>query len=516
MRLHLAPDLHADDINRQYQEIRAVTASGPNSIALLSAQEIASAVHRRTLSAVKVFEATVERIERHNGQLNAIVRFDPEVGRSQAREADARATAGEKLPLLGVPFTVKDSLWVRGSLATQGSKLFENFIAPQDSLAVARLRSAGAVYIGATNCPEFAAKGVTENLLYGVTRNPWRTQDGKCCTTGGSSGGSASAVAAGFGSFSLGTDAGGSIRRPAAHCGIVGFKPSHGLVPDPHGFTDASMGLSVVGPMARTAGDIALILRCIMGYDARDPQSILLPEHMTALDVMRLPSTGLRIAFSRDLGCGFSCDPDVMCAVESAVAMLRQRGFQVESTDPHWPAITATYEELACEEAGLASLYGDAWRAGSPKMDVTIGQLIDTGIRRSGVEIAQAMLRRRPIHESLARFFDEVDLLICPTAPVTAWPLDENLPQTIGGKPAGFRGHAAFTPLFNICGVPACSVPVGFVRGLPVGLQIIGPRFSDERVLQMARFIEQLLPQPSCPLASPDIFIDKTDRRDEI
>ena len=490
-----------------------MTVSEPDSIALLSAQEIAMAVQQGTLSAVEVFEATVERIKRQNGQLNAIVRFDPEVGRSQAREADASAKACQKLPLLGVPFTIKDTLWVGGALATQGSKLFENFIAPQDSLAVARLRAAGAVYIGATNCSEFAAKGVTENLLYGATLNPWRTPDGQSCTTGGSSGGSASAVAAGFGSFSLGTDAGGSIRRPAAHCGIVGFKPSHGLVSDPHGFTDASMGLSVVGPMARSAGDVALILRCIIGYDAADPQSMLVPEHMTALDAVQPLSAGLRIAFSGDLGCGFACDPEVMGAMEAAVALLRQQGFQVESSDPHWPANTSTYEELACEEAGLASLYGEAWRDGTPKMDATIAHLIGTGTRRSGVEIAQAMMQRRPIHASLARFFEDFDLLLCPTAPVTAWPLDEDLPQTIGGKPAGFRGHAAFTPLFNICGVPACSVPVGFVRGLPVGLQIIGPRFSDERVLQMAHVIEQLLPQPLCPLAPPDTFTDTNTQR---
>ena len=352
-----------------------------------------------------------------------------------------------------------------------------------DSHAVAKLRVAGAVYIGATNCSEFAAKGVTENLLYGPTHNPWRTPDSQTFTTGGSSGGSASAVAAGFGSFSLRTEPGGSIRRPASHCGIVGFKRSHGLVPHPHGFADARTGLSVVGPMARTAADVALIMRCISVYDAADPQSIPVPEQMTAFDVMRLPSAGLRVTFSRDLGCGFARDPEVMNGMESAVAVLRQHGFHVLAADPHWPSNTATYEELASEEAGLASLYGQAQSDGGTTMDAAIAHLIDTGTRRSGVEVAAAMLQRRPIHAALARCFDEFDLLLCPTAPVTAWPLHENLPQTIGGTPVGVRGHAAFTPLFNICGVPACSVPVGPVGGLPVGLQIVGPRFSDGRAL---------------------------------
>jgi aspartyl-tRNA(Asn)/glutamyl-tRNA(Gln) amidotransferase subunit A len=472
-------------------------AADKDSIALLSAREIAAGVRQRSLSAVEVFDAVADRIARYNGELNAIVRFDPALGRAQARDADARAAAGAALPLLGVPFTVKDTLWVRGLRATQGSKLFEQFVAPQDSCAVARLRAAGAVFIGATNCSEFAAKGVTENLLYGASRNPWNTTR----TTGGSSGGSASAVAAGFGTFSLGADAGGSIRRPAAHCGVVGIKPSHGLVADSHGFTDASIGLSVVGPMARRVEDTALALQCMIGYDPADPLSIPLPQHMDIeREASHEPPHSLRIAFSADLGCDFTCDADVMCAMTAAVEALQQSGYRISRADPDWPPATATYEELACEQAALASLYGDALRTKQVEMDPVISDLIDAGARRSGAEVARAMLQRRAIHVSIAHFFDDFDLLLCPTAPVTAWPLDEDVPQTIGGRAAGFRGHAAFTPLFNIGGVPACSVPVGLVRGLPVGLQIVGPRFSDGRVLQFARLIERMFALTACPM----------------
>jgi aspartyl-tRNA(Asn)/glutamyl-tRNA(Gln) amidotransferase subunit A len=474
-------------------------SAADQDIALLPAREIAARVQQRSLSALDVFEAVATRIERHNGELNAVVRFDPEIGRAQAREADARAAADVVLPLLGVPFTVKDMLWVDGLKATQGSRLFEHFVAPQDSVAVSRLRAAGAVFVGTTNCSEFAAKGMTDNLLYGATRNPWDLS----CTTGGSSGGSASALAAGFGTFSLGTDAGGSIRRPAAHCGIVGLKPSHGIVADPHGFSDASMGLSVVGPMARTVDDAALVLQCIAGYDAADPLAVPRSQQGDiGREILQKPSRSLRIAFSADLGCGFGCDADVMQAMVAGVDALRDVGCHIAHADPAWPRDTATYEEMACEEAGLASLYGDALRSGQTEMDPAIAALIDRGRRRSGAEVAQTLLQRRAIHAAIARFFNDYDLLLCPTTPVTAWPIDEDVPQTIGGRPAGARGHAAFTPLFNIGGVPACSVPVGLVRGLPVGLQIIGPRFSDVRVLQFARLVERMFAMPACPLNS--------------
>ncbi|MDB5761059.1 MAG: gatA [Herminiimonas sp.] len=468
-----------------------------DSIALLPAREIAARVQQRSLSALDVFDAVVARIERYNGELNAIVRFDPAIGRAQAREADARAAAGETLPLLGVPFTVKDMLWTHGLKATQGSRLFENFVAPQDSCAITRLRAAGAVFVGTTNCSEFAAKGMTDNLLYGATCNPWDLSR----TPGGSSGGSASAVAAGIGTFSLGTDAGGSIRRPAAHCGIVGFKPSHGIVADPHGFPDASMGLSVVGPMARTVDDAALVLQCIVGYAAADTLSIPLPQHGDiGREVLQEPQRSLRIAFSADLGCDFGCDTDVMQAIVAAVDALRHDGYSISHAHPAWPRDTATYEEMACEEAGLAALYGEALRSRQAEMDPVVAGLIERGSRRSGAEVAQALLQRRAIHAGIAHFFNDYDLLLCPTAPVTAWPINEGVPQAIGGRAAGLRGHAAFTPLFNIGGVPACSVPVGLVRGLPVGLQIVGPRFADGRVLQFARLVERMFALPACPL----------------
>ena len=468
-----------------------------NELALLSARDIAAKVQRHDLSAVEVFDAVTARIDRCDEALNAIVRFDPAIGRAQAVAVDRRPPDAEALPLLGVPFTVKDCLWVRGLPATQGSQLFRNFVAPRDAWCVARMRALGAVFVGATNCPEFAAKGVTDNLLYGVTRNPWDTAR----TPGGSSGGAASAVASGFGALALGTDAGGSIRRPAAHCGVVGMKPTLGIIPDPHGFADPSLGLSTVGPLARNVEDAALMLECLIGYDSADPLSVPFPgDSRIGRVVMEAPPKTLRIAFSSDLGCGFACDADVLDTIKAAIACLQAEGYHVTEAAVHWPPYIATYPELACEQGGLAALYGDAFNsARNADFDPMVGNQVAAGFRKTGAEIASAFLQRREIHASLAHFFDEFDLLLCPAAPVIAWPVTEVFPRVIGGKPAGPRGHAAFTPLFNICGVPACSVPAGFVRSLPVGLQIIGPRFADARVLQTARLIEQMLALPLRP-----------------
>ena len=476
-----------------------------NELEHLSARDIAAKIRRRDVSAVEVFDAVTARIERYGEALNAIVRFDPAIGRAQAVAVDRRPADAEALPLLGVPFTVKDCLWVGGLPATQGSQLFRNFVAPRDSWCVARMRALGAVFVGATNCPEFAAKGVTDNLLYGKTRNPWDPTR----TPGGSSGGAASAVASGFGALALGTDAGGSIRRPAAHCGVVGMKPTLGIIPDPHGFVDASLGLSTVGPLARNVEDAALMLESLLGYDPADPLSVpFRGDSRIGRVIVEAPRTSLRIAFSSDLGCDFRCDADVLDTIKTAVARLQSAGYRVTDADVNWPAFLPTYPELACEHAGLAALYGDGLNGlRSAEFDPVVRDQVAAGFGKTGVEIATAFLQRREIHASLAHFFAQFDLLLCPTTPVTAWPLDEDFPRVIGGRPAGPRGHAAFTPLFNICGVPACSVPAGFVNGLPVGLQIVGPRFEDARVLQMARLIEQLLAlslRPPLPTSRAD------------
>ena len=224
----------------------------------------------RRLRAVDVAREAIARVERLNPDLNAIIGFDPAATLAEAAEVDRRLDAGEVLPMAGVPFTAKDNLWVGGRRVSQGSRLFEDFVAPRDAWAVARWRALGAVLLGITNCSEFACKGVTTNPLHGWTRHPMNP----ALTPGGSSGGAVAALGAGLGLLALGTDAGGSTRRPAAHCGLVGLKPSSGLIPHPWGFAEPNYGQSVIGVMALDVADCAWAFDTLVAFDAADPAGV--------------------------------------------------------------------------------------------------------------------------------------------------------------------------------------------------------------------------------------------------
>ncbi len=447
---------------------------------------LAARVSGGRVSARSVAERFCDRVEQVNPALNALIGYERSLVLAEADAVDQRLASGASLPLAGVPITVKDNLWVGGRRIAQGSRLFEDFIAPRDAWAVARLREAGAVVLGITNCSEFACKGVTSNPLFGVTRHPLDPS----LTPGGSSGGAASATAAGLGMVALGTDAGGSTRRPAAHCGLVGLKPSSGLVPHPWGFAEPNFGVSVIGVLARSAADCVAVYRELIAFDAGDPAGV--PIVFDPGDLSAEPPRGLRIGWSPRLGCEFPVDGDVLAQFERVVAALEADGWPISRIDPQWPAGTRTYPLLALQQAGLHALYGQRPPAERALIDPDLNAQIDEGGRHSARLIAETVRRREPIVMSLARYFEHHDVLLCPSAPVTAWPHD-TVPQQIGGEPVGPRGHAAFTPLFNYCGVPACSVPAGRVRGLPVGLQVVGPRFEDARVMQMVAVIERLV-----------------------
>lgn len=455
----------------------------------LSARDLAALVSARTLSAVEVARHFVERVERLNPALNAIVQFDAKSVLDEAASVDRRIAAGESLTMAGVPVTVKDNLWVEGRRITQGSLLFEDFIAPRDAWAVARLRARGAFVLGITNCSEFACKGVTTNLIYGATRHPLDPS----LTPGGSSGGAVSALASGLGLLALGTDAGGSTRRPAAHCGLVGLKPSPGLIPHPWGFAEPNYGLSVIGLMARDVGDCAWLYDQLIAYDANDPAGVPIAVGLEAgPDIAAAPKHDLRIAWSPQLGCDLAVDDDVRAALQRQVDALRAHGWRIDDADPDWPESTREYPLIVLQQAGLHALYGDRLADARDRIDPVLVAQIEGGASVTPADVARALRLKQRIVGSLAAFFGDYDLLLCPTTPVTAWPIDELGPAFIGGKPAGPRGHAAFTPLFNYCGVPACSVPAGKVRGLPVGLQIVGPCFEDARVMAFAAQVERL------------------------
>jgi aspartyl-tRNA(Asn)/glutamyl-tRNA(Gln) amidotransferase subunit A len=453
-----------------------------------TALALAARVSAGGLSAVEVARYFIERVARLNPALNAIVQFDAGLVLAEAESVDQRLAAGEKLPLAGVPFTVKDNLWVSGRRISQGSRLFEEFIAPRDAWAVARLRALGGVVLGITNCSEFACKGVTSNLLYGVSRHPLDPS----LTPGGSSGGAAAGLAAGLGLLALCTDAGGSTRRPAAHCGLVGFKASSGLIPHPWGFAEPNFGLSVVGILARNAADCAFVYGQLLAYDANDPAGVPIAVGLQVAGSPPLDRSKLRLAWSPRLGCDFAVDDGVARQLTMQVDALRADGWSIADADPAWPDAVREYPLIVLQQAGLFALYGDRLADARDRIDPDLVAQIEAGATVTPAQVARAVRLKEKIGQSLANFFDGYDLLLCPTTPVTAWPADQLGPPVIGGLPAGPRGHAAFTPLFNYCGVPACSVPAGLVAGLPVGLQVVGPRMEDARVLAFAGEVERL------------------------
>lgn len=452
----------------------------------ITASAVADAVRNGRSSARAETEAALTRVAAGNPALNALVAVHTDEALAEAERVDRRVADGEALPLAGVPVAVKDTIWVAGRRVTQGSRLFADFRAPADAIAVQRLRQAGAVIVGMANSSEFACKGVTTNPLFGPTRHPMDPR----LTPGGSSGGPAAAVAGGLVPLALGTDAGGSSRRPPAHVGVVGFKPSFGAIPYGPGFAEPFIGLAVMAPIAADVADAALMFDALAGPDPRDPDSAaVLPDDARPVET-------LTIAHSPHFGLDAPVDEDVRRTVERSVDALARTGVRIIARDPVWPAGVTETALMPLQHAGLAALHGDAFRRDPTRFDPDIAAQIERGLGLSGAEVAAAQILGAEVARALAAFFADgaIDLLIGPTVPCVAWPLDRLGPDRIGGQPVPPRAHAVFTPLFNHAKVPALSLPCGVGRDrLPVGLQIVGPRGQDRRVLRVAAFAERTL-----------------------
>lgn len=459
------------------------------SLVELTAQRLRPLIAAREVSCVALAQQLIEHVARVNPRLNALVRFDPEVVMAQARAADQRLAAGDRSPWLGIPVSVKDNLWIGGRPVASGSTLYRDFVAPTDAIAVARLRAAGALVIGSTNCSEFACRGVTTNPIHGTTRNPWSLDH----TPGGSSGGAAAATAAGLGCLGLGTDAGGSVRRPAAHTGLVGMKPTAGRVPHAGGFDEPVYGNSVIGLLGRCVADVVDALALLGQPDAADPQC----PSQGGFDAAGAQPDGLarlRIAYSPRLGLGFPVDAEVAASVRAVAQALEHAGHRVDEVDPPWPAGSNEEALMPLQLAGLAAIHGERWRRAPWDADPDIARQIEAGLALDGRSVAAALELRKQLYPALHRLFQDHDMLLTPTTPVTAWPIGQPGPAQIEGRPVSPRGHAVFTPIFNHCGVPACSVPCGLdTAGLPIGVQLVGPLHADARVLALAGQVERLV-----------------------
>ncbi|WP_316195715.1 amidase [Bradyrhizobium sp. SZCCHNRI3052] len=449
----------------------------------MRASDIAGAVMARRSTAREIAEQALARIAAAH-DLNAVVTTDPARTSAEADAVDARVAAGEAMPLAGVPIVVKDNIWVEGWRITQGSRLFADFIAPEDAIAIARLRRAGAVIVGIGATSEFACKGVTTSRLFGPTVHPQDRQ----LTPGGSSGGPAVAVAAGLVPLAIGTDAGGSSRRPPAHVGVVGFKPSFGAIPYGPGFPEPFWRISVIAPIAADVGDARLAFEIMAGADPRDPDTF----DVAAADHATPP----RVAFSPRLGLDVAVDDDISAGLRRAVDRLRAGGMPIVDKDPVWPAGLAEDAVMPLQHAGLAALYGDAFHNDPAQFDPDIAKQIERGLGLSGADVARALEASAQIARAFASFFTQADVLLAPTVPCVAWPFTQLGPSEIGGKPASPRAHAVFTPYANHAGVPAISIPCGAnVHGLPFGLQLIAARGHDRLLLDVAADAERILAQ---------------------
>ncbi|MBI4609271.1 MAG: amidase [Candidatus Rokubacteria bacterium] len=458
-----------------------------DDICWLPATELVALIRSRKVSPVEVTDAVLARIERLNPMLNAFCTPTPELARRAAKEAEIAIMKGEPVGLLcGVPVSIKDLVFTRGVRTTGGSRIYADFIPEEDAVAVERLRGAGAVLLGKTNTPEFGHKGVTENPLFGATRNPWNPDR----TPGGSSGGAAAAVATGLGPLALGTDGGGSIRIPAAFSGIYGFKPSFGRVPQHPGFPGWET-LSHTGPMARTVRDAALMLDAIAGPDERDRHSLPAApgSYLAACDE---PVRGLSVAWSPDLGYA-AIDPEVGRIAQAAAAVFESLGCHVEAVNPGWENPEEIFSTLVAAEtfAALADKI-DAWR---DRMDPTLVRFLERGRSVTAVDYIRASHRRTAYWLDVQGFLARFDLLLTPTLAVPPFAIGTLGPREIAGERVSPLGWLPFTYPFNLTGQPAASVPAGFTADrLPVGLQIVGRRYADRTVLAASAAFEAARP----------------------
>jgi aspartyl-tRNA(Asn)/glutamyl-tRNA(Gln) amidotransferase subunit A len=462
-----------------------------------SLKELAAALAQKKISSVELTTLFADRIERLNPALNAFITLDREKSLAQARAADTRLAAGAAAPLTGIPIAHKDIFCTEGWLTTCGSKMLSNFVSPYDATVIERFKAAGTVTLGKTNMDEFAMGSSNETSFFGPVKNPWDTR----AVPGGSSGGSAAAIAARLAPAATGTDTGGSIRQPAALCGLTGLKPTYGVV-SRYGMIAFASSLDQGGPMAKSAEDCALLLNAMAGFDAKDSTSLERPTEDYARDLAK-PLAGLKIGLPREFFAE-GMAPDVAQAVSAAISEYRKLGATtVDVSLPNMKLSVPAYYVIAPAEASSnlsrfdgvrygwrAAQYGDLndmyckSRAEGFGAEVKRRILIGTYVLSHGYYDAyylQAQRIRRLIAQDFTAAFRQCDMILGPTSPTTAFRLGEK-----AADPVQMYLSDIYTIAVNLAGLPGMSVPCGFSGGLPVGLQLIGNYFDEARMLNAA------------------------------
>jgi len=461
------------------------------------------AIRAKKVSSVELTRQALDQIAKLDPRIQAFNETYPDRAIAQAQAADAGSRPG---PLSGVPIALKDNLCTTHGRTTCSSKMLENFRAPYDATVVKKLEAAGAVVLGKTNLDEFAMGSSTENSAFRTTRNPWDTDR----IPGGSSGGSAAALAAGMCCASIGSDTGGSIRQPAALCGLVGLKPTYGRV-SRYGLVAFASSLDQIGPFGHTVPDVALLMNVISGRDSRDSTSVdeKVPDYLADLEK---PLAGLRIGIVREYELGSGVDPQVKSAVDSAIKTYQSLGARtVPVSLPHTEFGIAAYYVIApCEASSNLARYDGVHyghRTTDPVKDIIelfsksraegFGEevqrriMIGTYALSSGYYDAyyvRAQKIRALIKRDFDRAFEQCDVIICPTSPTPAFKIGEKT-----GDPLQMYLCDVFTVTCNIAGIAGLSLPCGFTSGnkpLPIGLQLLGPTFGEEKLLRIARMYE--------------------------
>lgn len=457
-----------------------------DALCLTPATELVRLIRERSVSPVEVMRAVIARAEALDPMLNAICTPTYESALAEARRAEDAVMRGEPLGVLhGVPTTIKDLALTRGVRTMGGSNLFRERVPDFDHAHVERMRRAGLISLGKTTVPELGWKGNSDSPVTGITHNPWKHGT----NAGGSSSGAAVCAAVGIGPVHQGSDGAGSVRMPAAFCGVFGMKPSFGRIPY---WPMPNNGLiSHVGPLAWTVGDGALMLQALAGPDDRDAASLEAPpdDYIGRLDE---GVEGLRVAYSPDLGY-LRVDPEIASLVRSAAGAFEDLGCHVDEVDPGWG--DPTDMEHCLFSAGFAGMLGHLVDDWEDRLDPGLVALVRHGLGYSAADYCRAQGERLTYYDRVHAFFGRYDLLLTPSLSVAAFDATRLIPDHWEQHPWDWLRWAGFSYPFNLTWLPAATVPCGFTPdGLPAGLQIAAGRFQDLRVLQAARAFEQARP----------------------
>jgi aspartyl-tRNA(Asn)/glutamyl-tRNA(Gln) amidotransferase subunit A len=458
-------------------------------VAFMPAYTLAEKIQTQTITSQEVTEIIIERIKKINSSVNAYCTPTFDIARKMASKSDERIKKEEKVGLLeGIPISVKDLNWTKGIRTTFGSKIYEHFVPEKDDIVVKRLKDAGCVLLGKTNTPEFGFKGVTDNLIFGPSKNPWDLSK----TPGGSSGGAGISVACGMAYLAQGSDGGGSIRIPSALCGVYGLKPTFGRTPNYPKELIFGESLGVNGPIVRYVKDAALMLQVMKGSFLGDRHS-LPDDNENYLEVIENIPNKLKIGYTLNLGYAKVIDSEVEKHILDSLDVFKNYGWEVDEIKmklkkPELPFYTLWTSKLAFELAPKL----DEWEN---KMDPDIVRLVKGGMGYDAFSLIRAQKARKEIYETFYKIFTEIDILITPTTAVTAFDTGIMFPPIINNKKVSPTAWQAFTFPFNLTEQPAASIPCGWSEdGLPIGMQIIGPKFDESKILQVSKVFEDAKP----------------------